>query len=528
MIYRFDEFSINTGLYELSRQDQPLPLEPLAFDLLVYLIQHRDRVVARDELLDKLWPGKVVTDAALAARMKDTRKAIGDSGQRQQFIKTIHGRGYQFVAEIESPEPTESISIFEQIDSGQRLEFPAIPSIAVLPFANETLDPEDEYLSNGVTDAIRYGLTRFRELFVMGRSSSVGFRNTTVELTQIGRLLGVRYLVLGAVRRQDRQLGITVELVDALTGQNTWSGSYHRPMQEFFEIEDEIIRTVVAALVHQVENFAFREIQGRAPENLEAWEWVLRGNRVFELGEKEDLLQARQMYERALELEPNNSAAYTGLSNVTLYLVWGNPAEDYRDMVKRSLEYGQRAVALDDQDSRAHYAVGHGYICLAQHDMAEAHVDQALALNPGEYHNLCFKGYMLACTGRHEESQVAFEESIRRNPLSPKSCFCGVGLSDYLASNYADATVMLRRLSGYGYFQHKFSGLAAAHAQLGNEDQANEAVQEYRTQLGPARVSDLEGNSATWREHLSNVYSILQPDDLEHMFEGLRKAGLPT
>ena len=527
MIYQFDKFSINTGLYELSRQDQPLSLEPLAFDLLVYLIQHRDRVVARDELLDNLWSGKVVTDSALAARMKDTRKAIGDSGERQQFIKTVHGRGYQFVAEVETPE-IESVGIFEQIGNGQRIEYPSIPSIAVLPFANETQDPGDEYLSNGVTDAIRYGLTRFRELFVMGRSSSVGFRNTNVELTQIGRQLGVRYLVLGAVRRQDRHLGITIELVDALTGQNTWSGSYHRPIQEFFEIEDEIIRTIVAALVHKVENITFGEIHGRTPENLEAWEWVLRGNRVFEIGEKEDLLQAREMYEHALELDPDNSAAYTGMSNVTLYLVWGNPAKDYRDSVKLSLEYGQRAVALDDQDSRAHYAVGHGYICLAQHDMAEAHVDKALELNPGEYHNLCFKGYMLACTGHHEESRAAFEESIRRNPLSPKSCFCGVGISDYLASNYADATVMLRRLSGYGYFQHKYCGLAAAHAQLGNDEQAADAVQKYRTELDSTVLSDLGDDPAKWREYVSNVYSILQPDDMEHFFEGLRKAGLPA
>lgn len=525
MIYQFDEFSINTGLYELSRQDQSLPLEPLAFDLLVYLIQHRDRVVEREELLDSLWSGKVVTDSALAARIKDTRKAIGDSGERQQFIKTVHGRGYQFVAGVETPE-VESASIFDQIDNGQRLEYPSLPSIAVLPFANETQDPEDEYLSNGVTDALRYGLTRFRELFVMGRSSSVGFRNTDLELTKIGQQMGVRYLVLGAVRRQDRHLGITIELVDTLTGQNTWSGSYHRPIQEFFEIEDEIIRTIVAALVHQVENITFDEIRGRVAENLEAWEWVLRGNRLYELGEKEDLLQAREMYEHALELDPNNSAAYTGLSNVTLHLVWGNPAKDYRDSVKRSLEYGQRAVTLDDQDSRAHYAVGHGYICLAQHDMAEAHVDQALTLNPGEYHNLCFKGYMLACTGHHEESRTAFGESIRRNPLSPKSCFCGVGISDYLASNYADATVMLRRLSGYGYFAHKYCGLAAAHAQLGNEDQATEALQKYRTELDPAVLSHLGDDSDRWRQYISNVYSILQPDDVEHVFEGLSKAGL--
>lgn len=525
MIYRFDEFSIDSGLYQLSRQDKVLPIEPLAFDLLVYLIQNRARVVGRDELLDNLWPGKVVTDSALAARMKDARRALGDSGELQHFIKTVHGRGYQFVADIDEQGPFESANVFDQIHSGQPLALPAKPSIAVLPLACE--DRDDEFFSEGIADSIRNSLTRFRELFVMGRNSAFCFRNERIDDAQIGRKLGVRHLVQGTLRRHAEHLRVNVELVDALSGQNLWSESFDCQLREFFALENEIVRAIAATLVLEVEDVAYREAQSRAPENVQAWEWVLRGNRAFENGSAQDLEQACQMYERAIELDPANSAAYTGLSNVTLNQQWGRPSDEYRDMVRRSLEYGQKAVALDAQDSRAHYAVGHGYLCLGQHDIAELHVDKALALNPSEYHNLCFKGYMLACTGQYEESEAMFSASIRRNPLSPKSCFCGVGLSRYLASRYDDATAMLARLAGDSYVQHKYSGLAAAHAQLGNDGQSSKATREFLAQIDPALLSKLGDDSAQWRSYLSNLYSILKPEDLRHLFGGLRKAGLP-
>lgn len=526
MIYRFGEFSIDTSLYELSCGDQVLRVEPLTFDLMVYLIEHRRRVVTRDELLDQLWPGKVVTDSALAARMKDARQAIGDSGERQQLIRTVRGRGYQFVAELDATIETPTDEIFDHIHAGDLLQLPSIPSVAVMPLDNLSGNPDDAYFSDGITDAIRHGLTRYRELFVMGRSSSFSLQQTPIDARQIGRKLGVKYLVQGSLRRHDNDLTITVELLDTLSARNLWSNSYHCKLREFFALEDEIVRTLVILLARRIENTAYREMQGRVPNDLDAWEWVLRGNRSFERGNSDDLVKAEERYRHAVALDPDISSAYTGLSNVLIFASWGQPSDQYRKMVQRSLAYGQKAVALDDQDSRAHYAVGHAYICLGEHDMAEFHADQALALNPAEYHNLCFKGYLLACTGRHEESESFFSQSIRRNPLSPKSCYCGVGLSRYLASRYDDATPMLNRLSGFSYVQHKLTGLAAAHAQLGNEGRAIEVLRKYYTRLDPALTAELGNEITRWQAHMSNLYSFLKPDDLEHLLEGLRKAGL--
>jgi len=526
MIYLFDHFTIDTGQYQLCLDGKTIPTEPLVFDLLVYLIENRERVVGRDELLENLWQGKVVTDSALAARLKDARKALGDSGNKQEFIKTVHGRGYQFIARIDEPESASPVEKIEKIISGKTLDLPDKPSIAVLPLQNGSDDIEEEYFSDGVTDGIINKLTRFRDLFVMGRSSSFSFRDMAVDLTEMGKQLGVRYLVQGTVRKLGQRARVSMELVDAVTSQILWNERYDRELGDVFAVEDEVAQAIVTTLVTQVEDAVFHETQNRAPENLAAYEWVMRGNRFLDRGAREDLLEAQRMYELAIEFDPDCSPAYTGLSKVHVYLHWGLLSEDHHKVISKALEYGKKAVELDDKDSRAHYAISHAYFSLGQHELAEVHIEKALALNPGEYHHLCAKGYLLACTGRHGESMLCFSESLRRNPLAPNSCYCGLGMSDYMASNYKEATAVLARLSSD--LPRKFSLLAASHAQLGNKDKASEAVKEYRKLMDTELVSLLRDDPTKWREHWANLYSILIPEDFEHLLQGLRKAGMPT
>lgn len=232
------------------------------------------------------------------------------------------------------------------------------------------------------------------------------------------------------------------------------------------------------------------------------------------------------MYEQAIELDPGCSAAYTGLSTTYIYEHWIFFSEDHEATLLRSLDYGLKAVELDDMDSRAHYAAGHAYFCGGQHEQAEFHVEKALALNPGEYHNLCFKGYLLACTGRHDESRLCLTDSLRRNPLAPNSCLCALGMSDYMARKYEDAVVMLTGLSGD--LHRKFSCLAASYAQLGRDSEAQAAAAELRNLLDPNLASVLGDNQSSWQDYWARMFSIFSPEDLEHLLEGLRKAGLPA
>ena len=202
MIYCFNQFTLDTDQFSLSAPGKPIALEPLVFNLLVYLVENRQRVVTREELLDKLWKGKVVTDAALGARLKDARKAVQDSGSRQQVIKTLHGRGYQFTAEVSeslNPSPTPIAD-----DSIVQTDFPTLPdkpSIAVLPFSNLSNDPEQEYFSDGITDDIITALSKIRNLLVIASSSTAIYRRQSVDVTRVGREQGVHYVLEGSVRK---------------------------------------------------------------------------------------------------------------------------------------------------------------------------------------------------------------------------------------------------------------------------------------------------------------------------------------
>ncbi len=407
-----------------------------------------------------------------------------------------------------------------------RLELPDRPSIAVLPFANASDDPDNVHFSDGVTDGVIDGLTRFRDLFVMGRTSSFFFRDQAIESAELGRRLGVEYLVQGTVRRRADRVRINTELVSAATGQNLWSERFDRTLADVFAVEDEVSSAIVSMLAERVEIAAYKRTGDRLPVDLAAYDWVLRGNRMLEIGDLEALRNARTMYERALALQSDCASAYTGLSKAWLYEHWGGHADDPDEALRLSHQFGAEAVKLDDQDSRAHYALGHAYFCQGRHDLAELHVDKALALNPGEYHHLCFKGYLLACTGRYEESTSCLASSLRRNPLAPNSCLLALGLGDYLSGRYEDATVALGRLSGE--LQRKFSCLAASYAQLGRDEDATNAAEAFLDQLASSARARLGEDQEKWREHWLRMYCILTPGDIEHLLDGLRKSGFPA
>ncbi len=181
---------------------------------------------------------------------------------------------------------------------------------------------------------------------------------------------------------------------------------------------------------------------------------------------------------------------------------------------------------MDDADSRAHHALGLAYFCEGQHELAEFHVEQAVALNPSDHLNLCMKGWLLACTGRHDESTACLTDSLRRNPFAPNNCLLALGISDYLARRYQEATVALTRLTSD--LPRKFSFLAASYAQLGRNDEAHAAAAEFQDLMRPELTTLQGGDSERWRDHWFKLFQFMSPEDFEHLLEGLRKAGLPA
>jgi TolB-like protein len=305
MIYRFNDFSLDTSQFHLTLSGNPVSMEPLVLDLLVYLIEHCDRVVTRDELFENLWKGKIVTDAALGARIKDARRAVGDSGNKQSVIKTIHGRGYQFVARLH-----ESVNIIETlIEESDFLSLPDKPSIAVLPFVNLSNDPEQDYFSDGITDDIITALSKIKNLLVIAKSSTSVYQNELPDLYQVGREQGVRYVLQGRVRKGGHRIRVTVQLIEASTSELVWADSYDRELEDIFVVQDEIMREVVVALDVQLIEGEQARAWSSGTKNFEAWECVRLSVTDAYSGNPSVKLRAKQLLEKALKIDPSYAIA---------------------------------------------------------------------------------------------------------------------------------------------------------------------------------------------------------------------------
>ena len=324
MIYRFNQCTLDTEQYQLRLSDKIVSIEPLAFDLLAYLIEHRDRVVTREELLDNLWKGKVVTDVALGVRLKDVRKAVLDSGTKQEVIKTIHGRGYQFIANITESTAEKPTHIIEEILSQQDLKLPDKPSIAVLPFINMSGDAGQDYFADGMTDEIITALSRVPGLFVIANNSTRIYKERKVDIKDVGRDQGVRYVLEGGIRKAGDQVRVTVQLIDTDTGLHIWAERFQRKLDDIFTVQDEITHSIVIELQVKLVTGEYSRSIATSTNSVEAWELVMRAESLIDSNNRDEVIAAKQLLTSALELDNNYPAAWTNLGWVTGMNQFGN------------------------------------------------------------------------------------------------------------------------------------------------------------------------------------------------------------
>jgi TolB-like protein/DNA-binding CsgD family transcriptional regulator len=400
---------------------------------------------------------------------------------------------------------------------------PAMPSIAVLPFKNIG-SPNRAYFCQGLSLNIHNNLTRFPDLFVSGRSSCLSVSHLGEDIDEVGLNLGVQYLVRGAARTEGSNARVTVELIDCSTERIVWSEQFDRRLNDILLVETEIANTIAGNLSIRLEGVQYEKRKTLSDNELNAYDWQLRGFRSLELGGRDNLKKASREFKEALKLVPESAAAYAGLSMSYGYECDQLLAEDYDQALRLHVELAEKAILLDESDSRAHYAMLCAYSLKGEFELADQHAIRAVELNPSEYHNLCSRGYTLMSLDNFEQSVDCFNESLRRNPLAPNSCLLALGLMEYLRDNYSQSAIAFSRMLP-SYLQ-KSSSMAASFGQLGYESDAHSAANQFH-QYAADRTSYPSGHEGDWNGFWGKIYPHLGRTGFQHLTDGLQKAGLP-
>ena len=406
-------------------------------------------------------------------------------------------------------------------------ESPTGPSIALLPFVNLSGDTEQNYFSDGITEDIIAGLSRFRQLFVIARNSSFQYRDRTVDVRQVARELGVRFVVEGSVRKAGTHLRVTVQLVEAATGKHLWAEKFDRDLPDIFAVQDEIAHSIVASIAGRIEEADRRRALRKRAADLTAYDLLLRGKHCLAQGSQQQVLEARAMLQRSLELDPEYAEAYVVLAETYFYEAMSNWSPSPEAAAERLFELAQDAAQLDDQSSGAHLCLAWGYWRIkGNYEMAEAQIEEAIALNPNDLDNYCFKGWLSTCAGNLEDGIWCSSQAIRRAPNMPEKCLHTRVMAEYLLGRFEQAITTFGRMvrppvSLLGW-------VAACYAELGRTAEARAAVAEFRARARAEATGPPDDDIAGWRAFWAKCFPAREPGNLDRLFVGLRKAGMPV
>jgi adenylate cyclase len=518
--YLFEDYAFDTDRRELHRGADVVSVAPQVFDLLDYLLRNRERVVSKDDLINAVWNGRSVSDAALTTRLNVARSAIGDSGEEQRLIKTLPRKGFRFVGAVCETNQSTGTATFadSRLESSEPvLALPDKPSIAVLPFENMSRDPDQEYFADGMVEEITTALSRFKWLFVIARNSSFTFKGKAIDIKEVGRRLGVRYVLEGSVRKASGKVRIAGQLIDAVTGAHIWADRFERDLTDVFALQDEVTVAVVSAIEPKLLQTEIAMAARRRPENLTAYDCYLRAMQQFVLSTREGYAEVIRLAHRALELEPRFGfiAALAGLchaTNVNLgYAI--DPQLDRKEAVRLL----RLALSVDDGDPEtlAIAAVISAFMVGDSESEIEM-ADRAVALNPNSFRAWSARGWVYQFAGQPAEAVRSFERGTRMSPIDPQlhRSLTGMGYAFIELCRFDEAIVVgkkaVRQNPSYSV---AYRCLASAFAHLGRDEEAHAAAARL-LELDPAFT--ISGrNARRWQSNL------------KILAEGLRKAGLP-
>ena len=522
--FLFADHVLDTDRRELHRGSEAISVEPQVLDLLICLVQNRNRVVTKDDLIASVWRGRIVSEATLTSRIYAARKAVGDSGQCQKLIRTISRKGLRFVGDVQTQSDRDySVAAADQLPSAHSrqpthavLPLPERPAIAVLPFDNMCSDPAQEFFSDGISEDVITALSKLRWLFVIARNSSFIYKGKAVHIKQVAEELGVSYVLEGSVRKLGERVRITAQLNDVTTGGHIWAERYDRNLADVFAVQDEITEAIVAAVEPQIyaaENFRARR---KPPESLDAWELVMRALSHFWRVTRQDNIAAQELLEKAIAIDPDYGQALGLLAtSVTFGVHMGWSDKTVAPIAERA---ALAAIRADSEDPWAHHALGCTHLFARRLDDSIAEFETALRLNPNFSLAHCYYGITLADSGRWQEAEEAVRRALRFSPRDPLSAiyFGAAAFAQYVGRNYEKAMQLAREsIRLRGDFVGARRLLTAAAGMAGQTEVAAAALEELRRAQPDV--------SLAW---IADRMPIKHDADREHYLEGFRRAGL--
>ncbi|MBV9826446.1 MAG: winged helix-turn-helix domain-containing protein [Alphaproteobacteria bacterium] len=531
MRYRFDEFELDARRYELRRDGAVCHVEPLVFDLILFFVHNAGRIVGREELVDQVWHGRAVSEATISSCVKAARRILGDG---QSHIRTIRGRGFEFTDRItaiedqtdraarasaapprgardgESSSVTATARSEDEPVEHRADKLSSHPVLAVLPFANLSAEV-DEYFADGLTEDIIMALSRFRDLRVIAGASTFQFKGRAVDLHEIRSRLNAGYVVQGSVRRAAGRVRISAQLIDTASGVQLWGDRYDREMEDIFALQDEVTRTIAATLGARLQDAALRRALNKKPIELDAYDCLLRARRYTWMLSAEMHVEARDLLEKAVELDPLSSDAHALLANVYLgeYRFEMNPRPN---PIGRAMVHALAATQLDPQNAYARCWLAIVHFFRGENDKFEEEAQRALELNPNDPETLADVGHYLAFMGEFERGVELSRRAQQLNPIHPSWYHFSFARLHYHCRSYEETVADVQRV-GLPHFYWTHLLTAAALGQLGHAEAGAALARIYKVKPGFSARSELRKWNAA-------------PDDLEHIIQGLRKAGL--
>ncbi|GAB3188365.1 winged helix-turn-helix domain-containing protein [Hydrogenophaga aquatica] len=521
----FEDFVLDPARREFTKNGAEVLLEPQVFDLLVYLVRERERVIDKDELVHHVWKGRIVSDSTIESRLSVLRKALCDDGRRQRLIRTYARKGVRFVGCVQENRPDgELFPLAPPVGAVADDKPPgppdARPSVAVIPFNNLGGNPTQDHLAEGIAADIIALLTRSRMLFVLARNASFGLKHA--DPAKAAAMLGADYLVDGTIRCAQGRLRITFQLVDTTQGYVIWAEHYDCEVNDIFEVQDDIAEKIVGRIEPEIGRYTRSRILRHPPSSLQAWDHFHLGMSHLYRATPGDNQTAQAWFRKALTLDPRFALAHAFLSYAVVLSMIYFDAEPVPRLLDDALGLAKRAVELDGEDATVRFALGRALTVLQRYDDAIAEMTIATELNPALAIAWCGLADSYVYVGQFERAYPLFQHAISLSPHDPMRwafhAYCAQAhlfARDFLAADTHAQQAVRTPSCHYWPFAHR----VAALGHLGAEPAATSAAREQLLNIKP-------DFSCGWAH--ARLFYVRDPEQREIYIDGLRRAGLPA